>query len=371
MTRVTFVVKDDGGGLQNIETDTEVANKVPYLHTMLTTEVGDVSAQTHEICLPRGCTARAFASLLKRIDTYGHDLQFSWIADASASVALICVADFLMLADIIPELVSHCRCVVKSASDIKLLAVLKVVHPAVMKLVQDVRNGPLAGAITIQQAIGMLVDMENDNDCVCFSVQAVALGQWLLHPDRTNEDLAAFCGGFSHLLIWNFKTSPYHLKTDALQFISSLLHVAKVRPRFFTLVLPLIFRHHYSYSLHADSVKLLVGTVFRDVTKGAPLRAEEVKTLMDSAVKDHYFVGVRTHLNSLSDGCGKEVQEALYSWLGSCGADRLSNIVSVEFLQSIGAASRAIIAAQVLTRARNCDPTVIAFIKNALANGDL
>merc|ERR1711924_474826 len=96
---------------------------------------------------------------------------------------------------------------------------------------------------------------------------------------------------------------------------------------------------------------------------------EEVKALMNHVMStETYSVGVPAHLTSLFDGCGPEGKEALISCLSSCSVVAGSKVVPVELLQSLGATHRATIVARALARARHCDPKVLDFIKELIAN---
>lgn len=369
MAPLILIVKDDSGDHINLATSTESACKVPYLQTMLNTQVGNASAMTHEIALPTGCSVNAFASLLKRVDADGTDLRLSWVANAAASVALICTADFLLLKDLMPELARHCRQVTKSPSDVKLLLTLRITHSDVMSLVRDLRQGQLGGTITTQQVQYILKDMSLDYESVSFCIQAMALVQWLRHPDRTTDDLQRFVSAFEAQTLWDLGVAPFTLKKGALDFVSSMTCVAKERSSFFAPLIECIFKPFPICT--AEDLKSLVGKVFSDATVGKPLMLEELKQLMRHVTQQVFEAGFSAHLASLFDNCCLEGKDTLVSELSSLPATKLNRLVTVEFLQLLGAAPRATIVAQILTSARTCDSKVLAFIKEAIVNGNV
>lgn len=372
MAPLTLTIKDESGETRSHDSSSEAACKIPYLQTMLSTQLGTegVGANSCAVLLPKGCTSQAFVSLLKRVDASGDDLRTHWVATAEASVALICTADFLMLTDLIPELVRHCRYVLKSPADVKLFLVLRIMHPDVSTLAKDLRNGPLAGAITVHQAQSILRDMSSDFASVSFSAQAAALSKWLSHPDRTIEDVNGFTSAFPKHALWNLNENRRPLKNGALDFVSALSRVAKERPPFFKSLIQCIFKI-YSNSCDVESVKLLVGKVFSIVIEGLPPKPEDVDVLIRHASASPYDAGVRIHLPLFFNGCDLDGKDALVACLVSLGAALLNNLVTAEFLQVLGITQRAAIVAQMLTYARQCDPSVLALIREAVSSGEL
>jgi len=171
-----------------------VACTIPYLQTRMNTEVGKKRKHEAEILitLPAHCTVSALKAILACMscnDGKMYKQSFHWAVESvSDAVALIRTADFLLLSDLIPEVLRQCDSFFRKLEDIGLLTDLS--HPDVKALVHRVQR-PLGKLIAFMSA-EMVIDMCRNNlgKETLAGATAKTASQWLRASDRTADVVA-------------------------------------------------------------------------------------------------------------------------------------------------------------------------------------
>merc|ERR1719362_958129 len=104
---------------------------------MLTTGVGAEIQEdaAYKLVLPGTCTVSAFEALVHRVTTESDVIKVCWNGSFEDACALLHTADFLLLENLIPELVKVCGDQVRAPADIRYLMSLTIHHASLQELV--------------------------------------------------------------------------------------------------------------------------------------------------------------------------------------------------------------------------------------------
>jgi len=170
-----------------------IVSNVPYLQRLTSTNVGQKRKFPAEIevSLPHPCSIDAFEAVLSRVSSRASDIYktyFQWtLTSAATAVALIKTADFLLLPEIVTELVGQCRSCFVSLEDVDAIADLP--HPKVTSLVDQMRGGRLATVMTKQDIQAMcqnVIGKAKDQEATAL---LKVFRQWLYDKKRTPDDV--------------------------------------------------------------------------------------------------------------------------------------------------------------------------------------
>ena len=198
-----------------------------------------------QVQLPEGSSSPAFTALCgyascRCAPNPAHEVRWR-VSDLDGAAKLLCTADFLLLADLIPELAALCHAHVRGPADVAALQALSVSHAAVQALVQQLQGTALSATLTPLEITSMLSQMQTHPPT---KAQTLMLVRWLRQGQRTLEDIAAVCGAFG-LETWTSydrTTKCMQLKAGAKELVEKLVALAVDRRALYFPILPAILR---------------------------------------------------------------------------------------------------------------------------------
>ena len=203
-----FDFVDSAGSVESMALDAAALACVPYLETLVNTNVGTARGDRHQrVDLPAGCTSTACRSLVLHASAVcdPHVSSLCVSDSLEKTLTLMQTADFLCLTALVHELTLLCRFQARTPEDEQKLRALVDRHPVADPIVRSLDGNTLVKAMSTDQVKVMVRSMQPG--CINAS-QAKVFLRWLDVSGRTIEDAAEVLRPNSLVFVW-VPTAPH------------------------------------------------------------------------------------------------------------------------------------------------------------------
>eukprot|EP00316_Scyphosphaera_apsteinii_P004170 CAMPEP_0119328548 /NCGR_PEP_ID=MMETSP1333-20130426/73583_1 /TAXON_ID=418940 /ORGANISM="Scyphosphaera apsteinii, Strain RCC1455" /LENGTH=499 /DNA_ID=CAMNT_0007337429 /DNA_START=48 /DNA_END=1547 /DNA_ORIENTATION=+ len=220
-----FDFVDENGTVESLALNSNAISCIPYLHTMVTTDVGLSRAGARVVSLPPGCSSAACRMLVLKASSQCESLHVLLLSSSlEDTLVLMQSADFLCLTPAVPELDLLCR--LQARSDEDKLRLLVNTHPVAQPVVGKLDGTALINVMATDQVVAMVEQMKPG---LINPAQLRVLLRWLRVSLRSLEDVKkVFPVHTLSRIVWVQSQSNQKLVELFPESIELLSEVAKI-----------------------------------------------------------------------------------------------------------------------------------------------
>jgi len=318
----------------------------------------------------RPCTIGALLALVTHLDVADDEyVGTEWRALGGAFVSLLYTADFLMLDEVVQDLVRHCTVRAQSWAEADVAQILAVTLPneAVTRMLQ--------GLVGVLDAAGANIEGLVDEMATCEVLvngeRMTVLSAWLAHRPL-DPDVRSVLGWFPWTVFWDREGDLMTLRPGATDLVRTIGRVGVERPQLFGSVVETLFWcSRWKVNFVPAELSEFMGCSFGTLWNGRRLSAEELGVLFRRSMSMPYADGLcGSELLPLAVGAASDALQKVATD-GLMQSPRFPAILSVPLLAMLNPDLRAAVVAHVLPDFKECSQEVQSFIVSAVAHREL